>query len=67
MIDSTMQREPAAAGGDASVVSTCAFCRRTIAADDASLTLFRDGVPQASYHEGCRPDRQRSGCSGAGC
>ena len=49
------------------VPATCDGCRRPIAPDEGALVLYRDGVPVATYHERCRPDRRRGGCGGAAC
>jgi hypothetical protein len=62
-----MGEAPSASIPRAEVLAHCAYCRRPLEADDITLTVYRDGAPVASYHEHCRPDRRRSGCSGAAC
>ena len=55
--------EPAAPPAAAERV-TCAFCRREFADEEPQLVVMREGVVAGVYHESCRPDRRRKGCSG---
>ena len=44
--------------------ATCSFCNQPIPPDEDSLLLMRNGSVVAAYHERCRPDRRRGGCTG---
>ncbi|MBL8983137.1 MAG: hypothetical protein JNL26_13185 [Gemmatimonadetes bacterium] len=52
--------------GDAAaeVALWCAFCHKAFTPEDDQLLVMRDGVVVAAYHDACRPDRRRKGCSG---